>query len=541
MDGLSETVVVLDAAGRDDLLSELLVRYRHGLVGGLDPDGRVMEVPASVVLHGHDLHSPRSHLDLIDARFRSAAIGLLSAARAAGAARAEVVLVDGTAASCHLIDLSEGHGVMVGLITTEDDRDLSWLVADRPSVIPKSGRIDKDAVAIVTFADDRICRILGYASTELVGCRSLDMIHPDDHEQAINAWIEMLGTPGEITRVRARHRRHDGTWIWMELTNTNLLDGPEGRVVTEMVDVTDEMAALEALRQREELLRRLAEALPSGVLHVDRDRRVLYSNARLHRVVGVGPADTFAGQFRTIVADDRLALDLALDDVLVNGRDVDLEVGVDLPGATEPHRCSIAMRVLTDERDNPAGAVLCVDDITDAFALNAELKRRATVDDLTGCLNRTAVVADLEGRLGLHRNGSTGTVVVFLDLDGFKTVNDTFGHHVGDALLASVATRITSVLREGDVLGRLGGDEFIVVASAIGSEHDAMQLATRLGCALAEPVEIMGGIPMRIRAGIGVAWSSGPTATTTDLITAADRAMYRSKRAGSTAPVSVDV
>ena len=137
--------------------------------------------------------------------------------------------------------------------------------------MPKTGRIDKDDVAMIRFADERICQILGYEPDDLVGTRSLDLVHPEDHVRAVDAWMEMLAAPGRTTRLRRRHRRKDGSWLWMELTNTNLLEQAEACVVTEMIDISDELVALETLRQREQLLTRLAEALPSGVLHVDRD------------------------------------------------------------------------------------------------------------------------------------------------------------------------------------------------------------------------------------------------------------------------------
>ena len=85
------------------------------------------------------------------------------------------------------------------------------------------------------------------------------------------------------------------------------------------------------------------------------------------------------------------------------------------------------------------GAVICLDDITDAFVLRRELERRATTDELTGCLNRSAVIEALDETLAAERTNQLGVAVVFIDLDGFKEVNDTFGHSVGDQLLAHAA------------------------------------------------------------------------------------------------------
>jgi diguanylate cyclase (GGDEF)-like protein len=329
--------------------------------------------------------------------------------------------------------------------------------------------------------------------------------------------------------------------MWMELTNSNLLAKNERCVVTEMIDISDEMVALETLRQREQLLLRLADALPSGVLHVDRDRNIVYCNARLHRVVGVGPSPTFARQLATVEPDDRRVLDRELTAVLVDGRDADLEVRLCLPGDSKLRSCSIAIRVLTDAGGAPVGAVLCLNDVTDASALRAELEIRATIDDLTGCLNRAAVLRELDIAVARHADRSPGTAVVFLDLDGFKEVNDTFGHTTGDRLLVSAANSLRSAMRSIDVIGRLGGDEFIVVLPAVRSIEEATRIGMRLTEALAQPVEIVGGLPTRIRSSIGVAWTDAVGVTSETLTAAADRAMYESKRAGVAEPVFVSL
>ena len=327
----------------------------------------------------------------------------------------------------------------------------------------------------------------------------------------------------------------------MELTNTNLLEQAEACVVTEMIDISNEMVALESLRQREQLLARLAEALPSGVLHVDRERNVVYANARLHTVVGVGRSATVEEQLATVVPDDRGTLAEALEGVLVDGNDADLEVRLRMPGSSKMQRCAIAIRVLTDADDAPAGAVLCIDDVTEASALRAELERRATVDELTGCLNRAAVLDALDRILASHPTGSAGTAVMFLDLDGFKEVNDTFGHKAGDQLLASAASRLRGAMRGVDIIGRLGGDEFIVVLPSVHNIDEAMRIGLRLGDALTAPLEVVGGLPMRIRSSIGVAWASTAGVTADALTAAADRAMYESKRVGSSVPVYVTI
>ena len=526
----------MDEGGRVALLESLLEAHPGALIAAIDPDGVHDKLPASIRLRGQQVILPRQALVLADAGSRPAVIQAWADVHTQGTATVDARLSNGTRVRVHLVDVRERHGVIVGMVVGEPGVDLVSMFSTRAEVMPKIGRTEKDAQAILRHVDDAICRMLGYDAAELVGMRTLDLVHPDDRESAIGAWIDLIAVPGATNRMRTRHLRKDGSWLWMEVTNVNELEGPSGRVVSDMVDISDEMAALEALREREELLRRLTEALPSGVLQVDRERRVVYANALLHSLVGVQAAETLDELLRHVVAWDAAALEGAIAAALEEGSSTELEVSIRVPGARRVRRCAITGRTLTDGDGSPVGAVLCFEDVTEAAELRAELERRATVDDLTGCLNRAAVLSHLDALLS---RGGTGTAVVFIDLDGFKHVNDTFGHEAGDQLLSSAAGRLRGAMRPNDVVGRLGGDEFLVVLGDVAGTEQAMDVAHRLAAVLGEPVEVAGSVPMSIRSSMGVAWTDGaePTCDADSLTAAADRAMYQSKRTGACEPV----
>jgi diguanylate cyclase (GGDEF)-like protein/PAS domain S-box-containing protein len=531
----------LTEAARDAVLSSLLQKYPEGLISAINAEGLFVEMPDHLELHGQHVAGGVSALSLVAADYRNAVIEAWHIVLRDGASTVPVVLSNGVPARYHFVDARHRYGVLFGVVVSQDGSQLEVTFYDRPPVLPKTGRIDKDGLAVIRHADHRICLMLGFEVDELVGTRSLDLIHPDDQTRAIDAWMDMLAAPGGTTRLRARHLRKDGSWLWLELTNTNRLDEPEGRVVTEMMDISDEMDALEALRRREQLLGRLTEALPSGVLHFDADLRVIYANGRLHDLLGVPPATTVFDQLATVADVDRLALEDALRAVARSGRDTDLAVTLQRPGDAQMRHCSIAIRVLSDADGAPDGGVLCIEDVTEAWRLRAELERRATIDELTGCLNRPAVLGALEEQLAAPPDGRAGTAVVFLDLDGFKEVNDTFGHHVGDELLATLAGRLRDAMRPHDVVGRLGGDEFIVVLHQVSDETEALTIARRIQATLAEPVEVVGGVPMQICSSVGVAWAGADRLSADSLIAAADRAMYESKRGGLSAVVLASV
>ncbi|WP_051684337.1 EAL domain-containing protein [Blastococcus sp. URHD0036] len=163
--------------------------------------------------------------------------------------------------------------------------------------------------------------------------------------------------------------------------------------------------------------------------------------------------------------------------------------------------------------------------------LQVALAHQATHDPLTELPNRAQAVAAVSGALHrAQRNGST-TGLLFVDLDGFKTVNDRHGHACGDEVLRVTARRMQSVVRAGDTVARLGGDEFVVLVEQIEDEHELVHLAERLVEAVAAPVDV-NGIGVRIGASIGVAVSRDGSTDADAFFAEADTAAYRAKAHG---------
>jgi diguanylate cyclase (GGDEF)-like protein len=152
-------------------------------------------------------------------------------------------------------------------------------------------------------------------------------------------------------------------------------------------------------------------------------------------------------------------------------------------------------------------------------SLEAELERRALHDPLNGLANRTLFADRLDHALAQR---DQRVAVLFLDLDDFKTVNDTHGHHAGDELLIAVAARLTGLLGPGDVAARLGGDEFAVLLPGAG-ESRAREIANRVEAALSEPLTVAGE---RLRVGVSVGAATGSPHDAARLLSEADAAMY---------------
>jgi diguanylate cyclase (GGDEF)-like protein/PAS domain S-box-containing protein len=533
------------AAGADPAVIEaaataMLSQNPDAVVAAIDLGGLFVAMPESVPLDGHRVAHARSALDLVIPTDRTLVIDAWEQVKRDRAARATVVVAGegGGHASLHFFDVRPSHGVFLGLLVPLDagEQQLDE-VAEIAAPPPRLAHTRKDQMAVVVDIDADVTAMLGWERDDIVGQRSLEYIHPEDHERAINAWMEILAKPGGIYKVRLRHLHRDGRWVWLDIANRNLLDTPESYVDCEMFDVSEEMEAQEAVRASEQLLRRLAGALPVGVVQLDRDRNVLYANDRLREILGMGPDATNQDMGGAVV--DSAALDRALDAVLA-GEDVDLELRIDRLDGTGRRLATLALRALTTPGGEVTGAVGCLADLTDSARMRAELQRRASLDDLTGCISRATTLVTLDGMLAEAVASGPRTAAIFVDLDGFKAVNDRFGHGVGDTLLVAVAARLRDTVRAGDVVGRIGGDEFLVLCPDVSDADLAMALGERIADAVAAPLDVDGAL-VEPRASVGVAWAGTGVwrggVNAEELIAEADAAMYASKAEAEGRPV----
>ena len=182
---------------------------------------------------------------------------------------------------------------------------------------------------------------------------------------------------------------------------------------------------------------------------------------------------------------------------------------------------------INDHLGTYRGAIALVTDITERRVLEQRLAADARQDALTGVANRTALFEGLAAKLA----GDGRVAALYIDLDGFKNVNDVFGHAVGDEVLRTVAARLSGVVRAGDIVAHVGGDEFVVVSDAFEDQGEAVALGCRVRDVLARRISL-GSIQVEIGASVGIAFvdEADPDA----LLSEADRALYRTKqRAGA--------
>lgn len=289
--------------------------------------------------------------------------------------------------------------------------------------------------------------------------------------------------------------------------------------------------AHEETARSERRFRMLADSAPVGIFELGRGNQVLYANAEARRLLGPDVAGRSVESMIEHVDETshgtlRDALD-ALDDGRAGFADLQLVGG-------DPNRWITWQSVPVHGGDTRAPiAFASTMDISDLKQAEAALARQATHDPLTGLPNRRRLLESLIAALdSLGRGHRTGTVaLMFIDLDGFKLVNDVLGHDRGDLLLTTASTRIRNAVRSHDIVARFGGDEFVVLLQHVSDRGELHDVAQRILDALAFPI-IVGGEPAYVGASIGITTASGPDDDPDALIRNADAAMYRAKDRG---------
>jgi diguanylate cyclase (GGDEF)-like protein/PAS domain S-box-containing protein len=267
-------------------------------------------------------------------------------------------------------------------------------------------------------------------------------------------------------------------------------------------------------------------ATPAGLL-VD-------VNPAFVAMIGRTADDLYGGSMLDLIhPDDRDAAQEAFAELLTRRRMMRHETRlVRADGSVVPVQVTSSWVDGTPDGD-PPHVVAIVEDITDRKALEAALVHRSLHDPLTGLPNRILFNDRLHHALERGRRERTPTSLLGIDLDGFKQINDQYGHPVGDEVLVALAERLTSVLRASDTAARVGGDEFSIVCENSG-RTDAESLATRLRDRVSEPLHLAGGLTLPLTVSIGIGTAEGddhPERAFEALVREADDAMYVDKAA----------
>jgi len=339
---------------------------------------------------------------------------------------------------------------------------------------------------------------------------------------------------GRRPSVEYRFRHKDGRWVWLESVGSNLLDDPGvGEYVVNSRDVTGRKEAEEALKDAEERYRAVVEEQTELVCRFLPDLTLTFVNDAYCRYFGQTPDELLGRTFMEHIPSE--------DHPYYEGQLSGL--GQRNPTRTVEHRVfapsgEVRWQQWTDTAVFDGGRRIVEyqsvgRDVTERRALEERLKHQALHDSLTGLPNRGLFVDRLGHALArTRRRRGRRVAVLYMDLDGFKVINDSLGHEAGDLLLVVVADRLRRSLRPEDTLARFGGDEFVVLVEDVDDPGEAVRVAERITGELRRPFTV-GGRELYAGASIGIALGDARSKTPEDFVRDADTAMYRAKEEGS--------
>lgn len=397
------------------------------------------------------------------------------------------------------------------------------------------GIVDLEGRTVLT--NSKLREMLGYSEEEFATLHWEAFTHPDDVEANLVLFEEMVAGRSERFELDKRFRHKDGDQVWARLTVSLLrdADGGPAYAIGMTEDVTEQRLLEQQLREAESTYRMLVEKSPAVVYvaPVDRSHVWYYVSPQLERTIGVTSEEwrTDPGLWWLHVNSTDLPQVMRRVEEIVRTDDR----GSHVLHYRMRHRAGHEIWIRDEFQmvDGPEGDVFrgVLIDITREKELESVLERQASHDSLTGLANRDLLAARIELTIARPSASRPGRdAVVFIDLDDFKTVNDSLGHAAGDELICSVAERIRTCLRPGDAAGRLGGDEFALLLSDLDSLEDAIVIAERIREAVEVPHDLAGKL-VTTSASFGIAdlHDAGSVAAA---LRDADLAMYRAKQLG---------
>jgi diguanylate cyclase (GGDEF)-like protein/PAS domain S-box-containing protein len=416
----------------------------------------------------------------------------------------------------------------------QDDRWLRSVVENSSEIVAV---VDPDGT--LRYANPAWGQVLGYDPEEAIGKMNvLDHVHPEDLSHVLGETEETLADGGVVTnKVEFRFKHADGSWRWLESVGTYLLDDPAvGGVVFTSRDVTERKESEERLRRAEERYRTLVEQIPAVTYidPVDDPDTSLYTSPQIEQMLGYTSEEWQNEKLwpKCLHPDDRERV-LAADKRFEAGGEPFREEYRLLAKDGSVVWVREEAVLVRDEAGDPLYWQGVLYDLTERKALEERQEHRAFHDPLTDLPNRRLFMDRLWQALGRTRRQHKRVAVLFMDLDGFKVVNDSLGHEVGDLLLTVVAQRLRRCLRPEDTLARFGGDEFTVLIEALDDPAEAVQVAERITDELRRPF-IMEGRELHVAASIGISLGDARTRDPDGLLREADTAMYRAKDEGGT-------
>jgi len=405
---------------------------------------------------------------------------------------------------------------------TVEGKDLHQRLLDRAPVL--IWRSDTDGRC--TWFNHTWLRFTGRTLEQEFGEGWAEGVHPDDLQDCLKIYLEAFADRRAF-EMEYRLRRHDGEYRWISDAGIPFegSDGAFGGYIGYCFDVTERRRSEETHRLMAERWDFAMHSADIGIYEADAVRGQQFLSAGVQRMLGMAPGE-WSGALQDWTArlhpEDAQAFERQEGGVEV--REYRIRHGDGTWRWVEDRG-----RVLqADPTGRPLRCVGSLIDVTDRKLMEQELERLARTDELTGLVNRRELLRGFGELTRMSPHHPLTLAVMFCDLDGFKQINDSLGHAVGDEVLRLVSGRVRGSLRHGDQAGRFGGDEMVLVLQGVRDLATATAIARKISLRIAEPIPTSAG-PMNVTASIGITLAR-PGESVEELIGRADAAMYQAKR-----------
>ena len=384
-----------------------------------------------------------------------------------------------------------------------------------------------DVDGLLCYANAAAERLFGYSVRDHLGGSVVEFVAPIDQGIAIERIASTATRPGLAAPLELRVVTADGSHCWVEIVTNNCFDVPDvNGLVISVRDITARRAAETAGREADARFQAAFDDAPIGMALVALDGRFLQVNSALCDLSGYSAVELCALTFQDITHPDDLDEDLTHVSELLAG--LVRSYGMEKRYVRADGRSvwvALSVSLVRGDDGEPLYFVSQMQDTTNRRRDEEALRHASFHDALTGAANRRG----LDHLLDDHATTtSPGLTIVSCDLDNLKTINDSYGHPAGDAVLIAVADRLRRLVRSNDLVARVGGDEFVIVCPTL-SPGAATSIADRVISVVEKPLNV-DDIELTPRISVGVATRDPGDITAGQLIARADEAMYRHKR-----------
>ncbi len=405
--------------------------------------------------------------------------------------------------------------------------------------------IATDPHGIVTFLNPVAEQITGWSLADAAG-------HPIEDVLRLTTAIGGKAVASPVRQALNENRTVDpgcgrsllnrdgtGTPIHDSAAPIRAEDGSLLGAVVVMRDMTQRQAQESLLRKSEERFRNVFESGAFGMALVALDGRFLQVNAAFCALLGFDRDQLLLWSHDELTLEGDLTLERSRLHDLLSGSTAAVKFEKRYLCGDSPEPCSVLASVsLLRQEGEPVCYAYQVHDLTERNRMQLQLDHLAHADALTGLSNRTHLHSELEHLLAAARRNEQKVALLFLDLDHFKSINETFGHDVGDELLEVVAARLRAALRNTDCIARLGGDEFVVAISELNNAANAASVAEKVRAAVARPIRLAGknltaiSRDLVVTSSIGVSFFPEDGGDPSTLLRSADSALHAAKAEG---------